>query len=76
MQNLQSTLGIIAIVAFAWLISENRRAVNWRQSGIALGLTAALAVVMLKVPKVEVAFGWINDAVGAIADATRTMPWS
>jgi concentrative nucleoside transporter, CNT family len=71
MQNLQSTLGIVAIVAFAWLISENRRAVNWRQSGIALGLTAALAVVMLKVPKVEVAFGWINDAVGAIADATR-----
>ena len=71
LQNLQSALGIVAIVAFAWLISENRRAVNWRQSGIALGLTVALAVVMLKVPKVEVAFGWINDAVGAIADATR-----
>jgi concentrative nucleoside transporter, CNT family len=71
MQNLQSTLGIVAIVAFAWLISENRRGVNWRQSGIALGVTVALAVVMLKVPKVEVVFALINDAVGAVAEATK-----
>jgi concentrative nucleoside transporter, CNT family len=71
MQSLQSTLGILAILALAWLISENRRAVNWRQAGIALGVTLLLALVMLKVPKVEVVFGLINDAVNAIATATR-----
>jgi CNT family concentrative nucleoside transporter len=71
MQHLQSTLGILAILALAWLISENRRAVNWRQAGIALGVTLVLALVMLKVPKVEVVFGLINDAVNAIATATR-----
>jgi CNT family concentrative nucleoside transporter len=71
MLNLQSTLGILAILALAWLISENRRAVNWRQAGIALGVTLLLALVMLKVPKVEVVFGLINDAVDAIATATR-----
>jgi CNT family concentrative nucleoside transporter len=71
MPNLQSTLGILAIIALAWLISENRRAVNWRQAGIALGVTLLLALVMLKVPKVEVVFGLINDAVNAIATATR-----
>jgi CNT family concentrative nucleoside transporter len=71
MQHLQSTLGILAILALAWLISENRRAVNWRQAGIALGVTLLLALVMLKVPKVEVVFGLINDAVNAIATATR-----
>ena len=71
MLNLQSTLGILAILALAWLISENRRAVNWRQAGIALGVTLLLALVMLKVPKVEVVFGLINDAVNAIATATR-----
>ena len=71
MPNLQSTLGILAILALAWLISENRRAVNWRQAGIALGVTLVLALVMLKVPKVEVVFGLINDAVNAIATATR-----
>jgi concentrative nucleoside transporter, CNT family len=71
MPNLQSTLGILAILALAWLISENRRAVNWRQAGIALGVTLLLALVMLKVPKVEVVFALINDAVNAIATATR-----
>ena len=71
MQHFQSTLGILAILALAWLISENRRAVNWRQAGIALGVTLLLALVMLKVPKVEVVFGLINDAVNAIATATK-----
>jgi CNT family concentrative nucleoside transporter len=71
MQHLQSTLGILAILALAWLISENRRAVNWRQAGIALGVTLLLALVMLKVPKAEVVFALINDAVNAIATATR-----
>src|ERR1700688_3634934 len=71
MQHLQSTPGILAILALAWLISENRRAVNWRQAGIALGVTLVLAVVMLKVPRVEVVFALINDAVNAIATATR-----
>ena len=71
MQSLQSTLGILAILALAWLISENRRAVNWRQAGIGLGVTLLLALVMLKVPKVEVVFALITDAVDAIATATR-----
>src|SRR5580692_7339357 len=71
MQHLQSTLGILAILALAWLISENRRAVNWRQAGIALGVTLLLALIMLKGPKVEVVFALINDAVDAIATATK-----
>jgi len=71
MPNLQSTLGILAILALAWLISENRGAVNWRQAGIGLGVTLVLALVMLKVPKVEVVFALITEAVDAIATATR-----
>ncbi len=71
MQNLQSAAGIVAIILFAWLISENRRAVSWRQAAIGLVVTIALAVLLLKVPQVKVAFVWINDAVTAIAAATR-----
>ena len=36
MQNLQSLLGIAALIGFAFLISENRRRVRWTQAGIAL----------------------------------------
>ena len=71
MQSLQSALGVIAIIALAFAISENRGAVNWRQAGIGLGVTVALALVMLKVPKAEVAFAAINAAVDAVASATR-----
>jgi CNT family concentrative nucleoside transporter len=71
MQNLQSALGVVTIIAIAWLVSENRRAVSWRQAGIGLGITFALALLMLKVPQVKLAFVWINDAVEAIAAATR-----
>jgi len=71
MQSLQSALGVLAILALAWLISENRRAVPWRPVGIGLAVTFVLALVMLNVPQVKIAFEWINDAVDAIASATR-----
>src|SRR6185436_15855273 len=71
MQHLQSLLGILALLAFAWLISENRRAVAWRSAAAGLLLTFLTAVVLLKVPGVARAFGAINDAVGAIAAASR-----
>jgi concentrative nucleoside transporter, CNT family len=71
MPNLQSALGVVAIIALAFIISENRRAVPWRQVLIGLGVTFALALLMLKVPETQVAFDWINRAVDAIAAATK-----
>ena len=71
MQHLQSLLGILALVAFAWVISENRRAVAWRSVAVGLLLTFLTALLLLKVPGVARAFGAINDAVGAIAAASR-----
>src|SRR5215471_6103394 len=71
MQALQSTLGVVAIIAIAFLISENRRAVPWRPVITGLALTFVLALLMLKIPQTEIAFGWINRAVEAVAAATR-----
>ena len=71
MQHLQSLLGILALLAFAWVISENRRAVAWRSAAVGLLLTFLTALILLKVPGVARTFGAINDAVGAIAAASR-----
>jgi CNT family concentrative nucleoside transporter len=71
MQNLQSLFGIFALLAIAWLISEGRRAVAWKQAGIGLALTFVTAVLMLKLPGATRLFGVADDAVGAIARATR-----
>jgi CNT family concentrative nucleoside transporter len=71
MQELQSAFGMIALLAIAWIISENRRAVSWRQAAIGLGVTFATAVLFLKVPATGAAFSAINNAVDAIAEATK-----
>src|SRR5262249_11536374 len=71
MEQLQSALGAVALIAFAWIISENRRAVPWRSVAAGLAVTLALAALLLKVPQVKGAFGAVNGAVDAIAAATR-----
>jgi CNT family concentrative nucleoside transporter len=71
MQTLQSALGVAALLAIAWLFSEKRSAVSWRRVGIALALTALLAVLLLKVPPVRAAFAAVNGAVDAVAAASR-----
>lgn len=71
MLQLQSAFGIFALLALAFLVSEDRRAVAWKQAAIGLAVTFATALVLLKVPGIGTAFAAINDAVGAIAAATR-----
>ena len=70
MQHLQSALGVIALLAFAWAISENRRAVDWKSAGVALLVTAATAVLLLKVPGIKTAFAGVNRAVDAVSAAS------
>jgi CNT family concentrative nucleoside transporter len=71
MQNAQSLLGIFVLLALAWTVSEARGAVAWKQAAIALAVTFVTAVVMLKLPGTAGLFGALNNAVDAIAAATR-----
>jgi CNT family concentrative nucleoside transporter len=71
MQNLQSAFGVFVLIAIAWIVSEDRRAVAWKQAAIGLLATFATAVILLKVPGVSRVFGAINDAVDAISAASR-----
>ncbi|MCK1744885.1 nucleoside:proton symporter [Bradyrhizobium sp. 139] len=71
MLRLQSALGVFALLAIAWALAENRRAVSLRQAVIGLVVTFVTAIVLLKLPVVAHAFGAINDAVGAISAASR-----
>jgi CNT family concentrative nucleoside transporter len=71
MQTLQSAFGVLGLLAIAWIISENRRAVPWRHVAAGVVVSFALAVLLLKVPQVGAGFSAINKAVDAIAAATR-----
>src|SRR5438874_7251268 len=71
MLQLQSAIGVIALLAIAWAISEHRRNVAWRPVTIGLALTIILAFVLIKVPKVAEVLAVVNRAVGAVAAATQ-----
>ena len=71
MLQLQSAFGVLALLAIAWALSENRRAVSLRQTAIGLAVTVVTALVLLKLPPVAKAFGAINDAVNTISAASR-----
>jgi CNT family concentrative nucleoside transporter len=71
MQSLQSAFGVFALLGIAWIVSEDRRGVAWTQAAVALLVTFVTAVVLLKVPAAARAFGAINNAVDAIAAASK-----
>jgi CNT family concentrative nucleoside transporter len=71
MSQLQGIVGLISLVALAWLLSEDRRAVRWRVPLIGLAMQFAIAALMLKVPASRVLFAALNDGVLALQEATR-----
>lgn len=70
MLHLQSALGIAAVLAFAWAISENRRAIDWKSAAMALVVAFVTAVLLLEVPQIKSAFTLVTRAVNAISAAT------
>ncbi len=71
MLQLQSALGVVVLLAFAFAFSERRDAVSWRNAAIGLALTLALAVLCLKMPLARSLFTLANVPVQALASATR-----
>jgi len=69
--HLQSALGIIAIIALAWALSEDRRAFSWRMAAGTLLLQAAIALLLLKVPVARDALYGLNAVVTAVTTATN-----
>src|SRR6202166_5090723 len=71
MLQLQSLLGVFALLGITWAFGENRSAVSPKQAAIGLFVTILTAVALIKLPFVAHGFGVINDAIGAISSASR-----
>lgn len=69
--HLQSALGICAILAFAWALSENRRAFPVRTVTVGLALQFLLALLLLEVPVARNALFSLNGVVDALMQATK-----
>jgi CNT family concentrative nucleoside transporter len=68
---MHAATGIAGLLALAWLVGENRRAVPWRTILAGLVLQLVLAVLCLKVEFVKKAFLALNDALLVLEKATQ-----
>lgn len=68
---IHSTMGLLTLLAAAWLLSENRRVVPWRTICAGLALQAVIAVLMLKAPLFREVFLGLNSIVMTFQEATQ-----
>ncbi|MEB3703162.1 Nucleoside:proton symporter NupC [Candidatus Bealeia paramacronuclearis] len=66
----QALLGIVTFIAVAWIFSESRKNVNFKQVIIGLLIQFLLAVLVLKIDAVRNGFLFVGDGVMALKDAT------
>jgi CNT family concentrative nucleoside transporter len=62
--------GMAGLLALAWAMSENRRAIPWRAVIAGMALLLILSVVFLKIPLVKSLFMQLNDVLLVLERAT------
>lgn len=67
---LRGAIGMLVLLIISFLLSKNRKAINWRTVGFGLGAQLLLAIGVLKVPFVQAIFEWIGGLFIAILDFT------
>lgn len=58
---LRGCLGITALIGIAWLLSENRRAINWRNVAMAIGLQFFFATLVLYFGPARAVIEWVGS---------------
>ena len=68
----RGALGMAVLIFISYLFSANRRAINWKTVGIGLGIQLLIAIGVLKIPFVKIAFESIGKVFISILDFTRS----
>src|SRR4051812_47944096 len=67
---IQGILGIVAFVGFSWLISENRRKIEFKFVILGILIQLLTAFIILKVPTVNSVFLWLSAGIEKLKCAT------
>lgn len=70
MLRIQSLMGFFILALLAWLISENRKTINYKAVITGLLLQVMLALLLLKLPFSQAMFLWLNNIVSALQEST------
>ncbi|MDR1980343.1 MAG: Na+ dependent nucleoside transporter [Tannerellaceae bacterium] len=68
---LRGIIGMAAVMAVAWLLSYNRKRIDWKLVGGGLLLQLIFALGVLYVPLIDVFIGWIGKAFIRLMDFTH-----
>ncbi len=68
---LRGLLGMLVLILISWVFSTNRRAIAWRTVIIGLAIQIVLAVGILYVPFIRVAFEFVGKIFVKILDFTK-----
>ncbi|MEZ4757187.1 MAG: nucleoside transporter C-terminal domain-containing protein [Flavobacteriales bacterium] len=68
---LRGILGMATLVGVAWAFSTKRRQVDWKVVGIGLAFQLVLALLILYVPPVQIAFEVVGKLFVKVLDFTR-----
>lgn len=71
MAAVEGAIGLLVLVGFAWVISEDRRAASWKVVSAGIVIQVGVALLFLKLPGSQAVFQWLNGAVLAIDAATK-----
>ena len=63
MERFTGVIGVIVILGIAYLLSNNRKAINFRTVGVGLSIQFGLAVFILKTEIGHDIFDWLGRAV-------------
>lgn len=66
MERFTGLLGIVLILGVAFLMSNNRKAINYRTVGVGLLLQVILAVFILKTDVGQSLFQWLGDSINTL----------
>ena len=71
MLKIQALLGILTFLGFCWLVSTDRKNINYKQVGMGLILQFAIAIFVINAPMVKTLFNFLNTGIMAISEATK-----
>jgi CNT family concentrative nucleoside transporter len=71
MEKLISLLGLGIMVLIAYLISDNKKSVDWKLVGIGIGMQLVFGLLILKWKPGQMVFNVLNDLVTKLLDFTK-----
>lgn len=70
-ESFQGVLGLIFLITVCYLLSSNRKAINWRLVGTGMALQIVFALLVLKVPFVKSMFELVASVFVVFLDFTK-----